>query len=143
MLKNPEGKKYTEYQYSEKFQGISVFQGKRELLKNPESKKYIPYSENFQCKRKLFKTPECKKYILSSENFQGKGKLRFQGKRKLLKILNMKSIFTTVKIFRASGSCSKIVNCEKFFNTVYIHLGTICVIWANVVCNQDQRRDRL
>jgi len=24
------------FQYSEKFQGISVFQGKRKLLKNPE-----------------------------------------------------------------------------------------------------------
>jgi len=55
----------------------------------------------------------------------------------------MKSIFTTVKIFRASGSCSKIVNCEKIFNTAYIHLGTIRVIWASVVCNQDQRRDWL
>jgi len=32
--KNPECKKYI--QYSEKFQGNSVFQGKRELLKNPE-----------------------------------------------------------------------------------------------------------
>jgi len=28
------------------------------------------------------------------------------------------------------------VNCEKFFNTVYIHLGAIRVIWASVVCNQ-------
>ena len=110
MLKNPEGKKYTEYQYSEKFQGISVFQGKRELLKNPESKKYIPYSEHFQCKRKLFKTPECKnilntvknsratlfsgqaqvvknpgceKYIHYSENFQGN--CFFQRKLKFLK----------------------------------------------------------
>jgi len=26
------------------------------------------------------------------------------------------------------------------FNTVCIHLGAICVIWASVVCNQDQRR---
>jgi len=115
--------------------------------------------------RKLLKNPESEKYIQYSENFQGKGKLRFQGKRKLLKILNMKSIltavkifrtsgscskilnmksiFTTVKIFRASGSCSKIVNSEKIFNTVYIHLGTIRVIWASVLCNQDQRRDWL
>jgi len=35
-------------QYSEKFQGNSVFQGKRKLLKNPECKKYIQYSENFR-----------------------------------------------------------------------------------------------
>ena len=75
------------------------------------------------------------------ENFQGK--LCFQGKRKLLKILNVKSIFTTAIICRASASCSKIVNCEKIFNTVYIPLGTIHVIWASVVCKQDQRRDWL
>jgi len=35
------------------------------------------------------------------------------------------------------------VNCEKIFNAVYIHLGEIRVIWASVVCNQDQRRDWL
>jgi len=28
------------FQYSEKFQGNSVFKGKRKLLKNPECKKY-------------------------------------------------------------------------------------------------------
>jgi len=32
---------------------------------------------------------------------------------------------------------------EKIFNKVYIHLGAIRVIWASVVCNQDQRRDWL
>ena len=82
-----------------------------------------------------------KRYIRYSENFQGK--LCFQGKRKLLKIVNVKSIFNTVKIFRASTSCSKIVNGEKIFNTVYIHLGVIRVIWASVVCNLDQRREWL
>jgi len=35
------------FQYSEKFQGNSVFQGKCELLKNPECKMYIQYSEKF------------------------------------------------------------------------------------------------
>jgi len=34
----------------------------------------------------------------------------FQGKRKLLKNLNVKSIFNTVKNFRANISCSKILN---------------------------------
>jgi len=46
LLKNPECKKYI--QYSEKFQGNSVFQGKRKLLKNSECKMYIPYSESLQ-----------------------------------------------------------------------------------------------
>ena len=62
--------------------------------------------------------PEYKKYIHYSENFQG-----------------------NYVFFRASASCSKIVNGEKIFNTVYIHLGAIRVIWASVLCNQDQRRD--
>jgi len=66
------------------------------------------------------KTPEYKKYIHYSENFQSS------------------SIFV-----RASASCSKIVNCKKMFNTVYIHLGTIRVMWASLVCNLDQRRDWL
>jgi len=48
----------------------------------------------------LLKSPECKKYIQNSEKFQGK--ICFQGKRKLLKILDVKSIFITVKIFRAT-----------------------------------------
>jgi len=66
-----------------------------------------------------------------------------QGKRKLLKILNVKSIFNTVKIFRASASCSKIVSGEKIFNTVHIHLGVIRAIWASVVSNLDQSREWL
>jgi len=41
-----------------------------------------------------------KKYIQYSEKFQVK--LCFQGKRKLLKILNVKNIFNTVKNFRAT-----------------------------------------
>jgi len=32
-----------------------------------------------------------------------------------------------------STSCSKIVNGENIFNTVYIHLGAIRAIWASVV----------
>jgi len=89
-------------------------------------KKYIQYSEKFQgklCfqgKRKFKKNPECKKYIQYSEKFQGN------------------SVF-----FRTSASCSKIVNGEKMFNTVYIYLGSIHAIWASVVCNLDQSHDWL
>jgi len=106
------------------FRAHSVFQGKCKLLKNYECKKYIQYSENFQVtlcfqgNPKLLKNPECKKYIQYSEKFQG-----------------------TLCFFRASTRCSKIVNSEKIFNTVYIHLGLICAIWANVVCNPDQSRN--
>jgi len=46
----------------------------------------------------------------------------------------------------ASANCSKILNSENIFNTVYsvyIHLGVIRVIWASVVCNLDRSRDCL
>jgi len=58
------------------------------------------------------------------EKFQGK--LCFQGKRKLLKILNNKKYFKTAKnfratlFFRASASCSKFLNVKGIFNTVKI-----------------------
>jgi len=48
----------------------------------------------------------------------------FQGKRKLLKNPECKSILNAVKkfratlFFRASASCSKILNDKKHFNTV-------------------------
>jgi len=48
--------------------------------------------------------------------------------------------------FRASASCSKILNSENIFNTVYsvhIHLGVIRAIWASAVCNLNQTRDWL
>jgi len=51
-------------QYSGKFQGNSVFQGKRELRKNPEWYNIFQDSENFQGnsvsqgKHKLLKNPE-------------------------------------------------------------------------------------
>jgi len=94
------------------------------LLKTPECKKCIQYNELgisiFQGKHSCSKVLNGKKYIQYSEKFQGNSA---KGKRKLLKILNVKSIFNTVKIlgqlcfFRASASCSKIG--EKIFNSLY------------------------
>jgi len=60
-----------------------------------------------------------KKYIQYRENFQGK--LCFQVKHKLIKILNIKRIFTTVKIFRATlcffqGKRKLLKNCELWKN---------------------------
>jgi len=94
-------------QYSEKFLGNSVFQGKRSYSKILNSKKYIQYSEKFQGKKfsgqaQIVKNPEYKKYIHYSEDFLGN--------------------------FVFSGQAQ-----EKIFNTVYIHLGAIRVIWASVV----------
>jgi len=43
-----------------------------------------------------------------------------------------------MKNFRASAICSKLLDGEKIFSTVYIHLGVIRVIWARVMCNLDQ-----
>jgi len=45
--------------------------------------------------------------------------------------------------FRASASCSTILHGEKIFNTAYIHLGFVRVIWASVLCNLDQSREWL
>jgi len=107
----------------------SAFQDERKLLKTPECKKYIKYSEKFlgnsvffrasavaqksgivknifntvknfretlfSGQAKVVKNPECEKYIHYNENFQGNS-----------------------VVFRASASCSKIVNCEKNFNAV-------------------------
>ena len=91
-------------------------------------------------------TTECKRYIQYSENFLGNS-VFFQDKRSCSKILNVKSIFTTVKIFRATlfffqGKRKSLKNRELWqnFSTVCIHLGAIRVIWTSVVCNKDQRR---
>jgi len=56
LLKNSECKKYI--QYSEKFQGNSVFRASAGYSKLQNNKKCIQYSENFQSKRKLLKNPE-------------------------------------------------------------------------------------
>jgi len=76
----------------------------------------------FQGKRKLFKTPENKKYIFSAVNLGHP--LLFRASASCSELLNAKSIFNTVKnftatlFFRASASCSKILNDKKYFNTV-------------------------
>jgi len=76
----------------------------------------------FRGKRKLLKNPECKTYIQYSEKFQGNS--AFRASASCSKILNVKRIFNTVKnlghtlLFRASASCSKILNVKHIFNTV-------------------------
>jgi len=40
-------------------------------------------------------------------------------------------------LFRASATCLKMLNGEKFSNAVYIHLGVVRVNWASLVCNLD------
>jgi len=65
-----------------------------------------------------------------SEKFQGNSV--FQGKRKWLKILNVKSIFSTVKIFKAtlffrvSASCSKILKDKMYIQCSEHFQGTLC-----------------
>ena len=131
-----------------KFSGQTLFSGQPQVAQKSWTIKYI--SVQWKIPRQLCfsgQAQSCskilngKKYIQYSEKFQGK--LCFQGKRKLIKILNVKSMFNTVKNFRASASCSKIVNGENIFNTVYIHLGAIRAIWASLVCNLDQSHDWL
>ena len=91
--------KYISIQW--KFSGqLCFFQGIRKLLKNPEWWKIrIQYSEKFL------------------------GNSAFQDKRKLLKfwiwkVYSIQWIFRVTLFFRASASCSKILNDKKYFNTV-------------------------
>jgi len=73
--------------------------------------------ENFQGKRKLLKIPENKKYIFTTVNLGHP--LLFRASATCTKHLNVRRIFHTVNIFRAtlffraSASCSKILNDKK------------------------------
>jgi len=109
--------------------GLNIIRASASCSKIMNHKKYIQYSEFrthysvFQGKRKLLKNPECKKYIQHTTQWG----------------ISKQTLF-----FRASESCSKILNVKIIFNlvySVYIHLGVIRVIWASVVCNLDQSRD--
>jgi len=108
---------------SEKFQGNSVFQGKREvaqkswMINNISIQWKISGETLFSGQAQVVKYPECKKYIQYSEQFQAN------------------SVFW--------GQAQKSWTVKKILNTVYIHLRVICVIWASAVCNLDRSRDRL
>ena len=166
LLKNPECKKYIQYsekfqgkrellknpewqnmfQYSEKFQGKLCFSGQAQVAQkfrmiNISIQWKIPGQLCFSGQARVAQNLECKKYIQYSKKFWAT--LFFRTSAVAEKSWIVKNIFNAVKIFRAAASYSKIVNCEKIFNAVYIHLGAIRVIWASVVCNQDQRRDWL
>jgi len=69
----------------------------------------------------VVKSPKCKKYIHYSENFQGNS-VFFSGQAQV----TQKSWTVT-----------------KFSMQCIFTWGRIRVIWASVVCNQDQRRDWL
>ena len=97
---------------------------------SPPGLKIFRANSVFQGKRKLLKTPENKKYIFSTVNLGHP--LLFRASANSSKLLNVKSIFNTVKsfratlFFRASGSCSKILNDKKYiFNTVKVP-GQLC-----------------
>jgi len=77
--------------------------------------------------------------------------LFFREKAELLKILNVKNIFNTVKKFRANsafqGKGKLLKNPEQWkyfhyrvFSVQRIHLGVIRAIWASVMCNMDESR---
>jgi len=83
------------------------------MIQNMHSISEFKAHSVFQGKRKLPKNPGCKKYIVNTVKF-------------LVKLF-----------FRASASCSKMLNGEKIFNAVYVHLGVVRVNWASVVCHLD------
>ena len=71
-----------------------------------------PGLETFQGKRKLLKIPENKKYIFSTVNLGHP--LLFRASANSSKLLNVKSIFNTVKNFRATLFFSASATCSKF-----------------------------
>ena len=102
----------------------------------------------FSVQAQVFKNPECKK-IFNTVKISGQLPF-FRASASCSKIRNVKkNKFNTVKNFRTtlfSGQAQvaqKSWTAKKFsiFNTVYIHLGVICVIRATVVCNMEQSRD--
>ena len=119
-------KKYI--QYSGKFQGTLCFSGQAQVAqKSWIIKKYIPYSEFrtpsiFQGKRKLIKNSEWKSIFHTAKNFWAT--LLFRASASCSKILNDKKyLLNTVKnirvsqFFRVSASCSKILNVKSIFHT--------------------------
>jgi len=96
----------------------------------PPGLKIFRANSVFQDKRKLLKIPENKKYIFSTMNLGHP--LLFRASANSSKLLNVKSIFNTVKNFKAtlffsaSATCSKILNDKKYiFNTLKIP-GQLC-----------------
>ena len=87
----------------------------------------------FQGKRKLLKYPECKNFRAHSI---------FLGKHKLLKNPECEKYIQEWKI-SGQAQVAKKSSTVKKFNTAYIHLGVIRVIWASVLCNLDQSREWL
>jgi len=89
-----------------------------------KDKKYFNTVKSFRANTSCSKIMKDKKYFNTVKIFRGNSV--FQGKRKLLKILNNKKyIFNTVNsgptlFFRASASCSKFLNVKSIFNTVRI-----------------------
>ena len=119
-------KKYI-FNTEEKFQCNSVFHAQAQLAQNSECEKYVPYSGKFQGKLCFSGQAQVaqKSWIIKNifntvKNFRGNC---FQGKRKLLKILNVKSIFNTVKNFRATlffqGKRKLLKNRERWKNFQY------------------------
>ena len=78
--------------------GAAKIQGKLNLLKNVGRWKIFQYSKKFQGKRRLFKILNDKKYIFNTVN--SVHTLFFRASTSCSKILNVKTIFNTVKYFR-------------------------------------------
>jgi len=106
-----------------KISGQTLFSGQAQvaqkswMIKNVYSIQWIQGTLCVSGQAHVVKSPECQSIFNRVENFRA-------------------TLF-----FRASASCSKVMNGEKIFNTVYIYLWVICVIWTSVVCNLDQSRD--
>jgi len=97
----------------EKFRVNSVFRASSSCSKILKDKKYFHTVKNFransvfQGKRRLFEIPNDKKYIFKFNTVDSGHTLFFRASTSCSKVLNLKTIFNAVKIFRASAGCSK------------------------------------
>ena len=126
----------------QRIQCNSCFQGKRKLLKNLEWWKYFNTVKHFRATLFFRASASCSK-ILNDKNISIQwiqGKPCFQGKRKLLKNPEWQKYFNTVKhfranpAFRASASCSKILN-DKNISIQWIS-GQLVFFRASASCSK-------
>jgi len=127
-------------------QGTLCFSEQAQVVQNSYMYKVYPTQWKFsgqlcfsQGKLSCSKILNSKKYIQYSEKFQGK---LFSGQAQIVKNPEYKNYIYYSENFQGNFVFSGQAQ-EKIFNTVYIHLGAIRVIWASVVCNLDQRHDWL
>jgi len=126
------------FQHSERFQATLFFRASASCSKLLNDKKiHIQCSENFransvfQSKRKLLKNPSMIKYIAIQWKIPGQlcfpGQAQVAQKSWIIKyIYSVLWIQGTLCFYRASASCSKLLNCKKYIQYRETFQGKLC-----------------